>query len=99
MTHLNEQLTGLEQLAALRIPDEKREKLVGDLESILSYVEQLQAIDVPDADFERAVTVGDEAREDVAITCSDGEREAVLLNAPVRTSDDLFEAHAALEHK
>jgi len=74
------------QLSRLRVPEEEQAKVAGELSKILSFVEQLNEVDV--AGIEPLASVNDKAlrwRDDVV---TDGDQaEAILANAPAKTAD------------
>ena len=74
------------QLARLDLPEDQIETYTAQLEEILSYVDQLQAIDTKNIPpTSRAVEVVNAMREDhVEVTCS---REDILNGAPHREGD------------
>jgi aspartyl-tRNA(Asn)/glutamyl-tRNA(Gln) amidotransferase subunit C len=73
-------------LARLKIPPEEQSQLAGELDKIISWVEQLNEVDV--AGVEPLANVNDKAlrwREDVV---NDGGKTAdILANAPAKTAD------------
>jgi aspartyl-tRNA(Asn)/glutamyl-tRNA(Gln) amidotransferase subunit C len=74
------------QLARLQLPEEKIATYTGQLERILDYVDQLQAVDtegVPPTT--RAVEVVNVTRDDVVIATE--VREQLLDEAPQREGD------------
>tara|TARA_B100001250_G_C19369928_1_gene601493 strand:- start:228 stop:515 length:288 start_codon:yes stop_codon:yes gene_type:complete len=73
-------------LARLELPEDQIETYTSQLEEILSYVDQLQAIDTTNVPpTTRAVEVINVMREDlVEINCS---REDILNQAPKREGD------------
>ncbi len=73
-------------LARLELPEDQIETYTSQLEEILSYVDQLQAIDTTNVPpTTRAVEVVNAMREDlVEINCS---REDILNQAPKREGD------------
>ena len=74
------------QLARLELPEDQIETYTAQLEEILSYVNQLQAIDTQNVHpTSRAVEVVNSMREDsVEVNCS---REDILNQAPHREGD------------
>ena len=74
------------QLARLELPEDQIDTYTGQLEEILSYVNQLQEIDTQNvAPTSRAVEVVNAMREDVVdVNCS---REDILNQSPHREGD------------
>jgi aspartyl-tRNA(Asn)/glutamyl-tRNA(Gln) amidotransferase subunit C len=74
-------------LARLELDPAERERMVRELQAILSYVEQLQAVDVTGIEPTSQVTEGDPPplRADEAGPCD--VREEVLAQAPDRDGD------------
>lgn len=74
-------------LARIRIPDEEAETLKGELNAILAWIEQLDAVDTDGvAPLTGAVQMALRLRED-AVT-DGGLRDEVLANAPERIGPD-----------
>ena len=74
------------KLARLDLPEEKITTYTGQLESILDYVSQLQAVDTTDVPpTTRAVEVVNVTRE-AGVTASQV-REEILNQAPLREQD------------
>jgi len=93
------ELTLLEELAGLRVPDDERGKIIDDLGSILRYVEMLQSLDLEQKDYDRDVIAGDDFRDDVVGVVDSDELKLVLDNMALKSDDGLLEAHAVLDHK
>jgi aspartyl-tRNA(Asn)/glutamyl-tRNA(Gln) amidotransferase subunit C len=74
-------------LARLELDPAERERMVRELQAILSYVEQLQAVDVTGIEPTSQVTEGDPPplRPDETRPCD--VREEVLAQAPDRDGD------------
>jgi aspartyl-tRNA(Asn)/glutamyl-tRNA(Gln) amidotransferase subunit C len=74
-------------LARLELDPAERERMVRELQAILSYVEQLQAVDVAGIEPTSQVTEGDPPplRPDEARPCD--VRDEVLEQAPDRDGD------------
>jgi aspartyl-tRNA(Asn)/glutamyl-tRNA(Gln) amidotransferase subunit C len=73
-------------LARLKVPPEEQQKVAADMNRILSWMEQLNEVDV--ANVEPLANVNDRTlrmRDDVV---NDGDKaEDILANAPSRTAD------------
>jgi len=68
-------------LARIRVSDDETARLAGELSNILTFVEQLAAVDVEGVEpMTSAVATGLKARDDVVTVV--GDRDAVLANAP-----------------
>jgi aspartyl-tRNA(Asn)/glutamyl-tRNA(Gln) amidotransferase subunit C len=74
-------------LARLEVDPAERERMLRELQAILSYVEQLQAVDVTGIEPTSQVTEGDPPalRPDEARPCD--VRDEVLAEAPDRDGD------------
>jgi aspartyl-tRNA(Asn)/glutamyl-tRNA(Gln) amidotransferase subunit C len=79
-------VTKIAHLARLKIPDEEKQQVAGELSKILTWVEQLNEVDVTGvAPMANANDMPLRWREDVV---SDGGRpEDILANAPAKTAD------------
>ncbi len=75
------QVRKVAHLARIRMPEDQLERMAGELNGILGWIEQLDAVDVADvAPMTTAVEQGTPLRED-AVT-EGGDPAAVLANAP-----------------
>lgn len=71
------------RLARLRIEAQDQERMVGELNGILTWIEQLRAVDVEGVEPMTSVVAMDLVlREDVVTV--PGDRDAVLANAPAK---------------
>jgi aspartyl-tRNA(Asn)/glutamyl-tRNA(Gln) amidotransferase subunit C len=81
-----ERVTQIAKLARLRVPDSQQEALAGELNNILTWVEQLGELDTDGiAPMTSVVEVTLPQREDVVN--DGGDPEKVLANAPERVQD------------
>jgi aspartyl-tRNA(Asn)/glutamyl-tRNA(Gln) amidotransferase subunit C len=77
----------LATLARIKIDDSEKQELTKEIDSILSYVDQIKKATV-DVDYTPAVgSVYNVFREDIAVTTSSADREALLKEAPQREGD------------
>jgi len=73
-------------LARIRLSDSEKEGLAKDVDSILTYVDQIKA--APIGDFEvQAGAVKNVMRKDAVVTTSAEDRERILDEAPKREGD------------
>lgn len=83
-------VTDIEKLAALariKIDDSEKQELTKEIDSILTYVDQIKKATV-DIDYTpQPGSVHNVFREDVAITTSPEDREGLLREAPQREGD------------
>ena len=75
-------------LARIKVPDEEIEHLKGELNAILSFVEQLTEVDVAGVEPMTSVTPMQMKKRPDVVT-DGGDPEAILANAPAR-ADDFF---------
>ena len=76
------------KLARIQLTDTEKKKLVSELSSILSYIDQLKEVDTKGVPPTAQVTgLTDVLRDDVAIQQSVDIREQLLNAAPKRTGD------------
>jgi len=76
------------RLARLKLTEEEKEKFSGQLESILGYVEKLNAVDTENVEpTSHVVGLKNVWRKDEAKPCPESVREAILGNAPDREGD------------
>lgn len=81
-----ERVAQIAKLARLRVPDSQQEALAGELNNILTWVEQLGELDTDGiAPMTSVVEVTLPQREDVVN--DGGDPEKVLANAPERVQD------------
>jgi aspartyl-tRNA(Asn)/glutamyl-tRNA(Gln) amidotransferase subunit C len=81
-----ERVAQIAKLARLRVPDEQQEALAGELNNILTWVEQLGELDTEGvAPMTSVVEVKLPERKDVVN--DGGDPEKVLANAPERVQD------------
>jgi aspartyl-tRNA(Asn)/glutamyl-tRNA(Gln) amidotransferase subunit C len=77
----------LAQLARIKIEDEEKKSLTKEIDSILTYVDQIKKATV-DMDYTPVPgAVHNVTREDVAMSTSPEDREALLDEAPDREGD------------
>ena len=82
-------LTRLEKLSYLKIADEKREEVIGQLSEILSFVDNLAELDTEGVDDTFAMTEnGTYARPDEP-ACDTSVNQDILQHAP-QSSDNFF---------
>ncbi|MGH7680427.1 MAG: Asp-tRNA(Asn)/Glu-tRNA(Gln) amidotransferase subunit GatC [Candidatus Eiseniibacteriota bacterium] len=76
-------------LARLRVDPSEEERYVRELQAILSYVEQLQEVDVNGIEPTSSVIAGvpPKLRHDEDVDCDPAVREEVLEQAPDRDGD------------
>lgn len=76
------------KLARIELTDAEVEKFQGQLSGVLSYIEQLQAVDTEDVPITAQVTgLENVTRADAVEACSEEEREATLGEAPERAGN------------
>lgn len=76
-------------LARLHLTPEETERFQGQLEQVLAYVRELDAIDVSGVEpTSHAVPVQNVLREDATLPCLD--RAEVLANAPAQRHDQFL---------
>ena len=85
-------------LSRLEVDPSEESRFVKELQSILAYVEQLQALDVSGIEPTSQVSTGVKTplREDRVVPCDFGEE--ALAQAPDREGD-LFRVQASLEER
>ena len=71
----------LAMLARLDIPEEEQEALLGDLTSIIGYIDQISSVEVAQMEAD-AGELHNVAREDVVTTATGSYTEALLAEAP-----------------
>jgi aspartyl-tRNA(Asn)/glutamyl-tRNA(Gln) amidotransferase subunit C len=82
-------LTRLEKLSYLKIADEKREEVIGQLSEILSFVDNLAELDTDGVEETFAMTEnGTYARPDEP-SCDTAVNQDILQHAP-QSSDNFF---------
>ena len=82
-------LTRLEKLSFLKVSDDKREEMIGQLSEIVSFVDNLSELDTEGVDDKFAMS--DEAtfvRKDVPL-CNKDINDEILKNAPL-SGDHFF---------
>lgn len=78
----------ISQLSRLRLPEEEKTKMAGDLEGILAYMDTLNALDTSDVEpLSHVFPVKNVLREDEVQPSMD--RGALLKNAPA-ADDEAF---------
>lgn len=81
-------LTRLEKLSYLKISDDKRQEIIGQLSEIVTFVDNLSELDTQGVDDTFAMTDnGTMTREDTA-SCNTQVNDDILAHAP--QSDDHF---------
>jgi aspartyl-tRNA(Asn)/glutamyl-tRNA(Gln) amidotransferase subunit C len=78
----------LADLARLDLPADQAEKLRGELDRILGYVDRLQKIKT-DGVAETSTVPQESLRSDVAFPVDEEERELILSDFPARVGDAL----------
>ena len=96
MTIDNTTVDKLAKLSSLTIEESRKEQIAKELGDIVSFVENLNEIDVShvDATF-TTISGGQPLREDVASKV-DGEAEAIMKNAP-KSENNYFVVPAIIE--
>jgi len=85
------------RLARLELTGEEKVKFTGQLESILSYIDKLNAIDTKNVPpTSHALSLKNVWREDKLELCPENVRETMLSNAPER-EDDFFRVKKVIE--
>jgi len=85
------------RLARLELTGDEKIKFAGQLESILSYIDKLNALDTKNIPpTSHALSLKNVWREDKLEVCPDATREALLANAPER-EDDFFKVKKVIE--
>ncbi len=77
----------LAQLARVKIADDEKVALTKEIDSILTYVDQIKKATVAMDYTPQPGAVHNVMREDVAITTSPEDREGLLAEAPQREGD------------
>lgn len=76
------------RLARIELTEKEVEKFQGQLSGVLTYIEQLQAVDTDDVAVTAQVTgLENVVRPDAVKDCPDDEREAALAQAPQRAGN------------
>lgn len=96
MTIDNTTVDRLAKLSSLEVNEDRKEALANELADIVSFVENLNEIDVSgvDATF-TTIAGGQPMREDVSVTNKE-EVEAIMANAP-KSEDHCFVVPAIIE--
>ena len=76
-----ETIKNLSTLARLRLPQEREEKILSDLESILDWVEQLKEVDIEGVEPLVSVTQGNAPMRKDEVT-DGGLQKELMQNAP-----------------
>ena len=76
-----ETIKNLSTLARLRLPAEREEKILSDLQSILDWVEQLKEVDIEGVEPLVSVTQGNAPMRQDVVT-DGGLQKELMLNAP-----------------
>ena len=85
------------KLARLELSEQEKERYAGQLESILGYIDKLNALDTKDVPpTSHAMNLKNIWREDELKPCLESTREAILANAPER-EDDFFKVKKVIE--
>ena len=77
----------LATLARVKIDDSEKNQLVKEIDSILTYIDQIKKATVSSSAEERIGSVRNAARPDIARTISPEDRERLLNEAPDRVRD------------
>ena len=90
-----EEVLKLAKLSKLSLSDDQLEKFRSELESLLTYVDQLQSVDTEGLQPTNQVTgLTNVMREDIVV--ENVSQKELLKNAPA-TQDDLIKVHRVLE--
>ncbi len=82
-------LTKLEKLSFLKVSDDKREEIITQLSEIVSFVDNLSALDTDGIDDNFAMnTLATPLREDTPL-CNAKINESIIANAP-KSADNFF---------
>jgi aspartyl-tRNA(Asn)/glutamyl-tRNA(Gln) amidotransferase subunit C len=85
------------RLARLALAENEKEKLAGELESILEYIDKLNKLDTKNvASTSHALELKNVWREDKFVKCPEETREKILENAPER-EDDFYKVKKVIE--
>ena len=76
-----ETIKNLSTLARLRLPQEREEKILSDLQSILDWVEQLKEVDIEGVEPLVSVTEGNAPMRKDVVT-DGGLQKELMMNAP-----------------
>jgi aspartyl-tRNA(Asn)/glutamyl-tRNA(Gln) amidotransferase subunit C len=77
----------LAQLARIKIDDSEKKELTKEIDSILAYIDQIKKATV-NMDYKPEIgAVHNVFREDIVVTTSPEDREALLKEAPDREGD------------
>jgi aspartyl-tRNA(Asn)/glutamyl-tRNA(Gln) amidotransferase subunit C len=92
-----EQVEHIAKLARLDLTEEELEKYGSQLSDVLSYIDQLQEVDVSDTEPTAQVTgLENVLREDVAEDWNEQEKKAALSEAP-ELEDNQYKVKRVLE--
>ncbi len=90
-----EEVLKLAKLSKLSLSDDQLEKFRSELESLLTYIDQLQSVDTEGLQPTNQVTgLTNVMREDIVV--ENVSQKELLKNAPA-TQDDLIKVHRVLE--
>jgi aspartyl-tRNA(Asn)/glutamyl-tRNA(Gln) amidotransferase subunit C len=85
------------KLARLELSEQEKERYAGQLESILGYIDKLNALDTTNVPpTSHVMNLKNVWREDEFKPCPDATREALLAIAPER-EDDFFKVKKVIE--
>jgi aspartyl-tRNA(Asn)/glutamyl-tRNA(Gln) amidotransferase subunit C len=97
MAITNKDVEYVARLARLELSAEEKENFAGQLESILSYIDKLSALDTRDVPpTSHALNLKNVWREDELKTCPEKIRQIMLNNAPER-EEDFFKVKKVIE--
>ncbi len=77
----------LAELARIKVEDSEKKELTKEISSILTYIDQIKEATVNIDHTPIAGAVHNVFREDIAVTTSPEDREALLKEAPQREGD------------
>ena len=82
-------LAKLEKLSYLKVSDDKRQEIIGQLSEIMSFVDNLSELDTDGVDDKFAMSDASTLLREDSINPSKSVSEAILANAP-KSADDFF---------
>jgi len=89
-------ITKLEKLSSLEIPEDKKESLKEELSQIVSFIENLDEIDVSGVDATFTTITGGQPLRTDEVTSKAEVSEHIMSNAP-RVEDNCFVVPAIIE--
>ncbi len=82
-------LTKLEKLSFLKVSDDKREEIIGQLSEIVSFVDNLSELNTDDVDDNFAMSDAATYLREDSPSCDKDINDAILKNAPL-SGDHFF---------